>query len=82
MQLILLRYGSGGIVPSNKTQYMLNDLESIVESQTGAIPYFGCVNNGTVLSEVWYFNHVFGTVSDTLDRHCHASLTSNPGTVW
>jgi len=61
------RYESGGIVPSNKTQYMLNDLESIVESQTGAIPYFGCVNNGTVLSEVWYFNHVFGTVCDTLN---------------
>ncbi|KAL9716516.1 hypothetical protein Ac2012v2_000964 [Leucoagaricus gongylophorus] len=52
---------AGGIVPSNKTQYKLDDLEAIVKSQTGAVPYFGCVNNGTVLSEVWYFNHVFGT---------------------
>lgn len=52
---------AGGIVPSNKTTYKLNDLEAVVKSQTGATPFFGCVNNGTVLSEVWYFNHVFGT---------------------
>jgi len=49
------------IVPSNKTTYTLGQLESAIKSQVGAVPFFGCTNNGTVLSEVWYFNHVFGT---------------------
>ena len=31
-------------------------------AQTGALPYLGCTHNGTVLDEVWYYNHVSGTV--------------------
>ncbi|EKM84152.1 hypothetical protein AGABI1DRAFT_51918 [Agaricus bisporus var. burnettii JB137-S8] len=52
---------AANIVPSNKTMYKLDDLEAAVISQLGAVPYFGCTHNGTVLSEVWYFTHVFGT---------------------
>ena len=53
---------SFGIVPSNKTTYTLARLQGAIKSQTGAVPYFGCQKNGTILSEVWYFSHVFGTV--------------------
>ncbi|KAF9454076.1 ribonuclease T2 [Macrolepiota fuliginosa MF-IS2] len=52
---------AGGVLPSNKTTYKLDDLEAIIKSQTGAVPFFGCANNGTVLNEVWYFNHVHGS---------------------
>ena len=52
-----------GIVPSNETTYTLSQLENALIQQTGALPYLGCGNNGTVLEEVWYFNHVSGTVS-------------------
>ncbi|KAF9460114.1 ribonuclease T2, partial [Collybia nuda] len=50
-----------GILPSNKTGYQLNKLQNAMKSQTGAVPFLGCRLGGTVLSEVWYFNHVFGT---------------------
>ncbi|KAI0094269.1 ribonuclease T2 [Irpex rosettiformis] len=52
---------SYGITPSNKTQYALADITNALTQQTGAVPYIGCSHNGTALSEVWYFNHVFGT---------------------
>ncbi|RDB29420.1 Ribonuclease T2 [Hypsizygus marmoreus] len=52
---------ASGIVPSNKTSYTLDQLEIALTSQIGATPYLGCRNNGTVLSELWYFNHVLGT---------------------
>ena len=54
---------SAGIVPSNRTTYRLGDIQKTLKAQTGGIPYLGCGNNGTVLQEVWYFNHVSGTVS-------------------
>jgi energy-converting hydrogenase Eha subunit F len=53
---------SARILPSNKTTYTLPQLQNAIKSQTGAVPYFGCQKNGTVLTEVWYFNHVYGTV--------------------
>ena len=35
-----------------------------MKAQTGAVPYLGCGGeHGTILEEVWYFNHVLGTVS-------------------
>ncbi|KAH0837991.1 ribonuclease T2 [Lanmaoa asiatica] len=52
---------AAGILPSNKTTYTLAQITNALYSQTGAIPYLGCSNNGTVLDEVWYFHHVFGT---------------------
>lgn len=61
--MVLTPSYSFGIVPSNKTAYDLADIERALTSQTGARPFLGCSKNGTVLSEVWYFNHVLGTVS-------------------
>ncbi len=55
-----------GITPSNKTTYSLSQIQNALKGQTGAIPYLGCGNNGTVLQEVWYFHHVLGTVSTLL----------------
>lgn len=71
-----------GILPSNKTSYTLAQFQNAVLSQTGADPYFGCVSNGTVLTEVWYFNHVYGTVSPiTLDR-LNGIESAMTGAVW
>lgn len=53
---------ASGIFPSNKTTYSLSQIQTALKAQTGAIPYLGCGSNGTVLQEVWYFNHVIGTV--------------------
>jgi len=76
---------AGGIVPSNKTTYKLDDLEATAKSQTGAIPFFGCVNNGTVLTEVWYFNHVLGTEQfgsfKSVDSTTPSSCTRTGG-IW
>ncbi|PIL31812.1 hypothetical protein GSI_06516 [Ganoderma sinense ZZ0214-1] len=52
---------ASGIFPSNKTTYSLSQIQTALKAQTGAIPYLGCGSNGTVLQEVWYFNHVIGT---------------------
>jgi ribonuclease T2 len=52
---------AAGIVPSNKTQYPLAAIQSALKSQIGALPYVGCNNNHTSLSEVWYYHHVYGT---------------------
>lgn len=61
------------IVPSNKTTYSLTDIEKALTKKSGAKPYIGCsgprynttdVGKGsndtgrTVVSEVWYYNHV------------------------
>ncbi|KAI0347636.1 ribonuclease T2 [Trametopsis cervina] len=72
---------SYGITPSNTTTYNLTSLTHALTQQTGAIPFLGCTNNGTVLSEVWYFNHVYGTeqygrfkpVNSTTNSSCSAS---------
>jgi ribonuclease T2 len=56
------RHFSAGIVPSNKTAYALADIQQAIVSQTGGVPYLGCSGvNHTVLSEVWYFQHVWGS---------------------
>ncbi|KAG6862149.1 hypothetical protein C0995_004231 [Termitomyces sp. Mi166 len=49
------------IVPSNKTSYTLKQIATAITTQVGATPYIGCSHNGTVLSELWYYNHVLGT---------------------
>lgn len=76
---------AAGITPSNKTSTTLTKLQNAIKSQTGAVPYFGCSNNGTVLSEVWYFSHVYGTEQfgtyKTLDSSSPSSC-SKDGPVW
>ncbi|THH19042.1 hypothetical protein EW146_g2049 [Bondarzewia mesenterica] len=52
---------ASGIVPSNKTTYGLGQIQNALKAQTGSLPYIGCGSNGTVIQEVWYFNHVMGT---------------------
>jgi len=76
---------AGGIVPSNKTSYSLSHIQNTLKAQTAALPYLGCTNNGTVLSEVWYFNHVFGTEQygtfKTLDTTT-PSTCSSTAPIW
>ncbi|KAF9269971.1 ribonuclease T2 [Marasmius fiardii PR-910] len=75
---------ANGIVPSNKSGYSLDSIQAALKTQTGAIPYLGCLNR-TILSEVWYFNHVLGTEQfgtyKTLDSTTKSSCTSNE-TIW
>ncbi|KAJ7070831.1 ribonuclease T2 [Mycena amicta] len=71
---------SFGIVPSNTTTYTLTQIQTALKSQTGALPFLGCSTNGTVLSEVWYFSHVYGTEQfgtyKTLDSTTKSSCSS------
>ncbi|KAI1608042.1 ribonuclease T2 [Exophiala viscosa] len=63
------------ITPSNTTQYTLSDIQGQLAKKYGATPYIGCSgpkynataagknstdNGGTVVSEVWYYQHVAG----------------------
>ncbi|TFY79451.1 hypothetical protein EWM64_g4563 [Hericium alpestre] len=72
---------ASGITPSNKTTYSLSQFQTALKAQSGAIPYLGCGHNGTVLQEVWYFNHVSGTeqfgrfkpVDSTTKSSCNAT---------
>ncbi|KAF8167680.1 ribonuclease T2-like protein [Crassisporium funariophilum] len=68
---------ASGIVPSNKTTYTLNQLQSAIRSQTGSVPFFGCTTNGTVLSEIWYFSHVLGTEQFGTYKTLDATSTSS-----
>ncbi|KAI0296224.1 ribonuclease T2 [Russula brevipes] len=74
---------SAGIVPSNTTTYRLKDIQSVLNAQTSGIPYLGCGKNGTVLQEVWYFNHVSGTEQfgrfKALDSVTKSSCSSTDG---
>ncbi|KAJ7361522.1 ribonuclease T2-like protein [Mycena albidolilacea] len=76
---------AGGIVPSNKTTYSLSQIQNTLKAQTAALPYLGCTHNGTVLTEVWYFSHVYGTEQygtyKTLDTTT-ASTCSSTLPIW
>lgn len=69
-----------GIVPSNKTTYSLSQITDALVAQTGHVPYIGCTVNGTSLSEVWYFGHVFGTVRINFVKST-GKLNQNLGTI-
>ncbi|TFK36932.1 ribonuclease T2 [Crucibulum laeve] len=76
---------SFGIIPSNKTSYTLDKFQSAIKTQIGAIPFFGCSHNGTVLSEVWYFSHVFGTEQFGTYKTLDSTTTSSCSTtlpIW
>lgn len=66
---------SAGIRPSNRTAYSVSAIERVLTAHHGATPYVGCSgprynhtaagagssdDGYTVLSEVWYYHHVFG----------------------
>ncbi|KAF8922066.1 ribonuclease T2 [Mucidula mucida] len=75
---------ASGIVPSNTTSYTLDQIQTAIVMQTGAIPYLGCTN-ATVLSEVWYFSHVYGTEQfgtyKTLDSTTKSSCSATEP-IW
>jgi ribonuclease T2 len=52
---------SAGIIPSNKTTYSLAQIQGALKAQTGFTPYVGCLQNGTVLWEIWHSHHVLGS---------------------
>nr|BAJ06629.1 ribonuclease T2 [Flammulina velutipes]BAJ06630.1 ribonuclease T2 [Flammulina velutipes] len=75
---------SVGIVPSNTTSYSLNQIQTALSGQTGGIPFLGC-RNATVLTEVWYFSHVYGTEQfgtyKTVDSTTKSSCSSTEP-IW
>ncbi|KAI9047413.1 hypothetical protein LZ554_008857 [Drepanopeziza brunnea f. sp. 'monogermtubi'] len=82
------------IRPSNSTRYSLTDLQGALTEGFGALPYIGCsgprynataagngtTDNGyTVVSEVWYYYHVYGRVQENQGVPVNASV--NGGSV-
>ncbi|RDL36469.1 uncharacterized protein BP5553_05821 [Venustampulla echinocandica] len=82
------------IRPSNTTSYSLSDLQAALTKGFGATPYISCSgpkynateagkgtsdNGATVVSEVWYYYHVYGRVQRNQGIPVDAS--SNGGSV-
>lgn len=70
---------AAGIKPSNTTGYSLSELQGALTRGFGATPYIGCSgprynattagsatsdNGYTVVTETWYYYHVFGRVQN------------------
>lgn len=90
-----------GIKPSNSTPYSLSNITSALEKHFGAKPYLGCSgpaynatkegahtndHGRTVLSEVWYFNHVTGRIQDANATHINSttptSCSNSTDAIW
>ena len=90
-----------GIKPSNTTRYSLHDISNALEKHYGAKPYIGCSgqafknteegkhtddSGATVLSEVWYFNHVYGRVSNgnvaRIDSLTDSKCAQSDEAIW
>lgn len=82
------------IRPSNTTAYSLSDMQAALSSGFGAVPYIGCSgprynattagagssdNGATVLTEVWYYYHVYGKVQRGQGLPVNASI--NGGSI-
>lgn len=85
---------AANIRPSNSTKYSLSEMQGALTTGFGALPYIGCfgprfnetargngtMDNGrTVLTEVWYYYHVFGQVQRGQALPVNASI--NGGSV-
>lgn len=91
------------IVPSNRTQVSLADIQGNLTRASGSIPYIGCSGpryntttagrgsndtGRTVLSEVWYFSHVYGRPQDGYSVPVNATGSSTSscartsGALW
>lgn len=81
---------AAGIRPSNATSVSLADLQGALTGGFGALPYIGCsgprynvteagkgsTDNGyTVLTEVWYYYHVYGKPQRNQGLRVHANIT-------
>ncbi|KAI4607701.1 hypothetical protein J4E81_003068 [Alternaria sp. BMP 2799] len=79
-----------GITPSNSTTYSYSDLVDVLYEQHGGIPFLGCsgprfnatdagkntTDRGyTILSEVWYYEHVYGRPQEGNAIPVNASAT-------
>lgn len=77
------------IRPTNSSTFSLSDIQSALNSGFGALPYIGCsgprynataagngtMDNGyTILSEVWYYHHVYGRVQRNQALPVNASI--------
>ncbi|KAH7123905.1 ribonuclease T2-like protein [Dendryphion nanum] len=92
-----------GITPSNSTQYTYADVRDTLTDRFGSVPFIGCsgprfnatekgrgsADNGyTKLSEVWYYEHVFGRPQDVNTVPVDASPTyltncaKSVGAIW
>lgn len=85
---------AAGIRPSNTTTFSLSAMQAALTQGFGALPYIGCsgprynatsAGNGTMdngytqVSEVWYYNHVYGRVQRGQALPVNASV--NGGSV-
>ncbi|CAJ2513659.1 Uu.00g017780.m01.CDS01 [Anthostomella pinea] len=81
---------AGGIRPSNTSYYSLEDIQTALSSGYGSLPYVGCSGprynateagagsddtGYTVLSEMWYYHHVYGAVQRGQALRVDASVT-------
>ncbi|CAI6271656.1 unnamed protein product [Periconia digitata] len=94
---------AAAILPSNSTTYSYADILEPLQEQTKAVPFIGCsgprfnataagansTDNGyTVLSEVWYYEHVYGRPQEmnTVPVDASASYLTNcaksAGGIW
>ncbi|KAK3370533.1 ribonuclease T2 family protein [Podospora didyma] len=77
------------IKPSNSTQYTLSVIQSTLAARHGALPFIGCsgprynettagkgsLDNGkTVLTELWYYYHVYGQVQAGMGKSVGADI--------
>ncbi|KAG9235187.1 ribonuclease T2-like protein [Amylocarpus encephaloides] len=80
---------AASIHPSNSTSYSLTQFQTALKSGFGAMPYIGCAgpryneteagrgtmdNGRTVLSEAWYYYHVYGRVQGRQGLPVDASI--------
>jgi ribonuclease T2 len=87
-------FSAKDIRPSNTSAYSLSDFQAALTDGFGALPYIGCsgprynttaagngtLDNGfTVLSEAWYYYHVYGKVQRGQGLPVNASI--NGGSV-
>jgi ribonuclease T2 len=93
------------IAPSNETAYSLSAIQNALTEGFGATPYISCSGPAynttaagrgssdkgrTVLSEVWYYHHVFGRVQRNQGLRVNADVAggalsncaTTPGAVW
>lgn len=96
---------AASIKPSNSTRYTLAAIQSALAARHGGTPYVGCsgprfneteagrgsLDNGrTVLTELWYYYHVYGPVQAAKGKAVGADITGGStsscakadGAVW
>ncbi|KAI1334854.1 ribonuclease T2 family protein [Xylariaceae sp. FL0016] len=96
--------GAAGVVPCNTTTYSLSAIQDAVVDGFGYLPYVGCSGpkynetaagagtsdaGYTVLTEMWYYHHVYGQVQSGSAKRVDANIAggslsncaSTPGAI-